>query len=251
MMISRLGSNELYIIKRYLNKQSYPEQKKLILQNAAGVYPPTDATMNKFAETYLEAITYIDLLGIWYNPYEDVIANTICPAAKLTNLRNLEPYFSNTPWSQYLAGKKVLVIHPFSKSISLQYKKRELLFENKNILPEFELNTYTTIQSIGGNAHYRSWFDALNFMKEDISSIDFEIAIIGAGAYGLPLAAHIKQMGKKAIHMGGATQMLFGVYGKRWESKPEHKKLINAHWVKPSKEETPAEAKNVENACYW
>ena len=46
---------------------------------------------------------------------------------------------------------------------------------------------------------------------------DYDICLIGAGAYGFPLAAHVKRKGKKAIHLGGALQLLFGVKGKRWE----------------------------------
>jgi len=45
-------------------------------------------------------------------------------------------------------------------------------------------------------------------MKNEISEIDFDVAIIGAGAYGLPLASYIKEMGRQAIHMGGSTQMV-------------------------------------------
>ena len=45
----------------------------------------------------------------------------------------------------------------------------------------------------------------------------FDVAIIGCGAYGMPLAAMLKQAGKQAIHLGGATQLLFGIKGKRWE----------------------------------
>lgn len=132
-----------------------------------------------------------------------------------------------------------------------QYQNREKPFENKKILPDFELITHMSVQSLGGHPNFKSWFEALESMVNEISKIDFDIAIIGAGAYGLPLAAMIKGMGKKAIHLGGATQMLFGVYGKRWESKKEFQELINPHWVKPSKNETPSSAKNVENACYW
>jgi hypothetical protein len=61
------------------------------------------------------------------------------------------------------------------------------------------------------------------------------------------LAAHIKRMGKKAVHLGGSTQFMFGITGKRWEGNP----FINEHWVRPSLEETPAKAALVEGGCYW
>ena len=54
-------------------------------------------------------------------------------------------------------------------------------------------------------------------MQKEIDKIDFDIAILGCGAYGYPLASYIKSIGKKAIHIGGATQLIFGIKGKRWE----------------------------------
>lgn len=250
-MISRLGSTELSLMKSYLTKISYSKKQKNIALNNAGIYPNNDEMLNTLVNVYLTSCQNIDLLGIWYNPYEDKIANTYCFDAKITTLRNLEPYFSKSPWSQYLKGKKVLVIHPFTQSIENQYKKRELLFKNPHVLPGFTLITYPAIQSLGGNDEYESWFHALEKMQNDISMIDFDIAIIGAGAYGLPLASYVKQLGKKAIHLGGSTQMLFGVYGQRWAIHPDFQDIITEHWAKPTPNEKPKNAGKVENACYW
>lgn len=250
-MISRLGSTELKVLKSFEKSEDYTENLKNIIKDLSGVFPNDSKTLNEFAKLYFEDITNIDLLGIWYNPFEDTVSNRYCPNAKITNLRNLEPYFSSNPWSASLENKKVLVIHPFTQSIEKQYLKRELLFTDKKVLPKFELMTYPAIQSLGGNDDYKSWFDALEKMKSDIAKIDFEIAIIGAGAYGLPLASYIKTIGKKAIHLGGSTQMLFGVYGQRWAIHPDFKDIINENWIKPTPNEKPKNAGKVENACYW
>lgn len=51
-------------------------------------------------------------------------------------------------------------------------------------------------------------------MENEISGIDFDICILGCGAYGLSLAATIKRMGKKAVHMGGGSQLLLVLKGK-------------------------------------
>ena len=88
-------------------------------------------------------------------------------------------------------------------------------------------------------------------MKKQVDAMDFDIAILGCGAYGLPLAAHIKRIGKKAVHMGGASQILFGIRGKRWEDHPVISKLFNEHWARPDENETPTNSKNVEDGCYW
>ena len=97
-------------------------------------------------------------------------------------------------------------MHPFSETIESQYKnKKKKLFKNSEVLPEFaSLQTIKAVQSIAGNpVGFDTWFDALDWMKSEIDKKDFDIALLGCGAYALPLAAHIKRMGKKVVHMGG------------------------------------------------
>jgi hypothetical protein len=151
-----------------------------------------------------------------------------------------------------LANQKVLVIHPFEKSIQKQYANREKLFKDPRILPDFTLLTLKAVQSIARNeTGFSNWFEALDWMCTQIRSLDFDIAIIGAGAYGLPLAAFIKRMGKKAIQLGGATQILFGIRGQRWDRMPFFQQLYNQNWIRPLPEETPANFQKVEGGCYW
>ena len=117
---------------------------------------------------------------------------------KYCRLEALEPYYFEKPWSEALRGKKVLVVHPFVESIKKQYKIREQLFINQNVLPQFaSLTCIKAVQSFAGEkTKFDTWFDALNSMKEQISQNDFDVAIIGAGAYSLPLAAYVKKIGR-------------------------------------------------------
>jgi hypothetical protein len=69
---------------------------------------------------------------------------------KLIHNRSLEPFYFDNPWSQYLKNKKVLVIHPFSETIKQQYLKKDLLWKNKDVLPNFTLNTLKSEQSSAG-----------------------------------------------------------------------------------------------------
>jgi hypothetical protein len=194
-------------------------------------------------------------MGVWYNQYEDVICNTYCPNAALVDLDCLEPFRFSNPWSSRLAGQKVLVVHPFVESIRKQYEgKRHLLFPSREVLPDFELKTLKTVQSIAGaKVDFATWFDAYRHMCDEIAKVDFDICIIGAGAYGLPLASFAKQLGKQAIHLGGVTQILFGIKGQRWEREyaDSTAKLFNEHWVRPLPSETPANKDNIEKSCYW
>lgn len=69
---------------------------------------------------------------------------------------------------------------------------------------------------------FSDWFEALDFMYHEAMAKDFDVAIIGCGAYGFPLAAKLKRAGKIAIHLGGVTQLLFGIKGRRWENAQKY-----------------------------
>jgi hypothetical protein len=81
--------------------------------------------------------------------------------------------------------------------------------------------------------------------------MDFDVAIVGSGSYGLPIGAFIKEMGKVCVHIGGAVQNLFGITGGRWIEMPRFRALLNPYWVRPSEEERPPNWKSAEGGCYW
>jgi hypothetical protein len=127
-----------------------------------------------------------------------------------------------------------------------------LLFKDERVLPDFEMITLRAVQSIANNKPgFKDWFEALDWMCEKIIRINYDVAIIGAGAYGLPLAAFIKKSGKKAVHIGGASQLLFGIKGARWDQWPYYQQLYNEHWIRPLEEDIPKSHMDVENGCYW
>jgi len=65
------------------------------------------------------------------------------------------------------------------------------------------------------------------------------------------LAAYVKKIGKKAVHLGGAVQYLFGIKSNAAMNNQQLKRLINDYWVRPSKDETPQNAELVEQSRYW
>lgn len=233
-------------------RKNYPDYIKRVMHMNAGFFPANERYLSEFGRTLWEASKSVDLFGVWFNLLEDYVIHQTSPNAKLVNLESLEPYRSERPWSKALKGKKVLVVHPFEESIQHQYAIHEKLFDNKDVLPDFDLITYKAVQTnAGGETEYRTWFEALEAMYNDIKIIDFDIAIIGCGAYGLPLAAKIKNLNKKVIHLAGATQILFGVRGARWDARPEMQHFFNEYWIRPSETEKPKDARKVEGACYW
>lgn len=223
------------------------------LCNNAGFFPNDISLLGDYSKLLLqEDSKNCDCLccSPWVN--EDLAFPFFSPGIVFGNLSDMEPYDYNKPWSSALRGKRVLVIHPFVETIKKQYARRELLWENKNVLPEFELHTIKAVQSLAGEKTcFASWFDALQSMKDEMDSIEYDVAIIGCGAYGFHLAAHAKRKGKVSIHLGGATQILFGIKGKRWDENPMVNKFYNEYWVRPLPEETPIQNNKVEGGCYW
>ena len=271
-MIARFGSIEQTVVANYIsiNKDKHNFFKLITgespywwwdkklrneLKTNAGFFPNKEHFVEKYCETMIEDTKMLDVLATWYGKEPIIIGgnNTI----KLVGLQEAEPWWQTNPWTRYLSHKRVLVIHPFADLIETQYKKRKLLFKNESILPDFELKTIKAVQSINGDCDdFDNWFEALGWMENEMDKTNYDVTLIGCGAYGFCLAAHAKRMGKKAIHMGGVLQLLFGIMGKRWENESYHPRfnyttLFNDYWVKPGDQYKPKTSDNVEGGCYW
>lgn len=131
------------------------------------------------------------------------------------------------------------------------------IFKNRDILPEFSHKVLPAVQSPGGiSDRFADWFEALDWMKSQMDNIDYDVALIGCDTYGFPLAAHSKRTGKKAVHLGGALQLLFGIKGKRRENPDyssiyNYAELMNEYWVRPGDNLKLQNANKVEGGCYW
>jgi hypothetical protein len=161
--------------------------------------------------------------------------------------------FTHPTRSQQLAGQRVLVVSPFSEMIKAQYPRRQQVWKVKpEVLPDFELLTLRTpLSAFLASPAHPDWFGALDAMRKRMASISFDVAIAGAGAWSLSLVAHAKSLGAWAIYLGGATQILFGVKGGRWESHPQISAFYNDAWTRPSPTETPAEVYKIESGSSW
>ncbi len=272
-LITRFGSDVLMCAMDYTNRFSMSNVFRLLkgetdqigirywtretMWNNAGFYPPTDKNLYRYGELIYNIIPKIDILGTIIK--QEGYFEERLKQAKKVKLEDLEPWYYVEPWTAVLRGKKVLVIHPFESSIRAQYLKRHLLFKNEDMLPDFQLFTIKAVQTIAKNKNHQfpTWFDAFEWMKSEINKIDFDIAIIGCGSYGMPLAAYVKDIGKKAVHLGGATQLLFGIKGKRWEEDGDrtfYKNMFTEHWIRPLPEDYPegcSESGVARQGCGW
>lgn len=284
-MIARFGATEINCINNYLcvhsDKSTWQKWLDYITDDThtpwwnkdqfhlmsiySGIFPESQDIAERFSRQYLEDMQEIDMLACFQ--YLETKMSMHHSFAKV-ELEMLYPFYVDRPWTRILKGKRVLVIHPFDRTIRQQYARRACLFDNPDVLPDFELITLKAVQTVAGNkTEFGDWFEALRYMEDQIDAIDFDIALIGCGAYGLPLAAYIKRKGKKAVHIGGGLQLLFGILGRRWvECYPvetplhyrpgiainiDYSPLFNSNWIYPLRIDTPANAQAVEGACYW
>lgn len=270
-MIARYGATELLCMTNYLGIKKGKNIIKyikgettewwwtdIVVRNMcqwSGFYPVSPENLTRFCEMMHEDTKQLDLLGCW--DQHESLFETQLEGVQRVHLRLLEPFWSKNPWTLSLKGKKLLVVHPFAEEIEAQYQHRDEIFPF-GLLPEFELKTLKAVQSLGGNCQFKDWFEALEWMKQEIDKRDYDICLIGCGAYGFPLAAHVKRQGKKAFHIGGALQLLFGIKGRRWENPNygvkewdipygSYSNMINKAWIRPAAKVLT----NVENGCYW
>lgn len=245
-MYARYGSSEFRAI---INQKDFP-----LVCFYSGFFPEDIKLRDKFREVYFEGTKQIDILGVWN--YKNHFFKKTMLLRKFPNIK----YITNgidikkknkdwvvDSWVRSLENKRILVIHPFKKTIELQMKKRKQL----GILPKFKsFDIIKSVQTLAGNRdlRFKNWFEALEYMKKKINNKNFDILLIGCGAYGLPLAAHAKSLNKQAIHMGGSLQLLFGIKGKRWEDAGWK---FDKNWIYPLEEDRIKNYKDIEGGCYW
>jgi hypothetical protein len=229
------------------------------LNSGAGVYPLNQIVIKSFVTEQLEALNSIDILGTWGSTFTWVEKYALRNSqTKSVSHHSVAPWIeiypsgskSLKPWAFSLSGKKILVISGFSQSFKSQHERIEKVFP-VTTYPKYSAEFITCPISTGGLPDGLTWVDHLERMKKEMESKDFDVALISAGAYALPLAHHAKKLGRIGITCGGELQLFFGVLGKRWEQMEKVRKYQNEYWVRPSESERPANWREIENGCYW
>jgi len=211
-----------------------------------------------YYDKFIESINERDIFLTWgggMGKYEDYFLNKY----NKNSVNNIyvdagtnESFRYSDPFTYFFEGKRVLVINNFTESIKKQWEIKDKLFKDPKVLPDFELITYKSVSSFLMNTPHSGWRESYERMVDDISKIEFDIALVGAGSYTQPIINTIKKMGKTAFNLGGGTPLYFGVMGSRWKQDKNIENVINKeYWITPLKEETPDNNKLIEGGCYW
>ena len=169
--------------------------------------------------------------------------------------RSLGPFYAMSdgldPWTKHLVGKKILIVHPFVETMKNQRESGFKLFGDTDIFDaNQEFIFYKSFNTIAGNHCHRHWYETFLVMCKEIKKLDFDIALLGCGGYGLPLSHYIKsKLNKSALYIGGELQLFFGIMGKQWIKNDywiQHRNKYGTQFVIPDDNKD-----KVENGCYW
>ena len=272
----KLGTSELNALWFYVSyrqrtvKLQYPSIILTHMTVNAGLFPATDQALDAWADYMLkEVLPHITIVVEWTKTNQErLILNMVAPYSIRIPLRSLEPYYEADPadrWTYNISEfTKIAVISPFAQTISEQWKHQTKLWPNTPVwssnltLVPIQCGYSPSLQSnpTAPNAwpieiQKAGWEAAVHSMVGAAAASGSTLAIVGAGCLSLPIVAGLKAKGITAIHMGGATQILFGIKGRRWLSHEIISQLFNDAWVFPCADEVPDRAGRVEGSCYW
>lgn len=218
-----------------------------------GYYDLDDDPKNieKFTALHDKVIAHADLAFIagykLLNSYRKGLFPTDSYFRLVKKLRNtvgvfdlFEGFWRFGEWLCLLEGKTVLVVSSFEDSIRHQLKDRQKIFAHLGIrYPDFELKTVKTPITFD-TCHYphRNLFETADILCDQVRSCDFDFAMLGCGAYSIPILDTLQSMRKSHLYLGGMNQMYFGVYGGRYDTE-FFRQFMNDYWIRPLDSDKP------------
>jgi hypothetical protein len=273
VLIGRFGTIEFDVLYAKWNGNAITKDMLSILERNAGVFGSIN-DINRWSNEYADAAKEADIMATgWYEPIkvrEQRLLNSMEFAGKQVALRSLEPYYwdESVRWSRVLKGK-VCVVSSFADTIMKQLSKDhsqcgvwskihgkmwgedvEWSAVRTGYAPSLALGRASWECASSVSVDPSSWSDSVDYVVEEVLRTGARTVIIGCGGLGMIIGARLKAAGKICIVLGGATQVLFGIKGRRWETHVISK-LWGADWVWPAIHETPGGASDVERGCYW
>lgn len=263
----KIGTTELMVLEffdRYIQlpwpaRSSWhrPAQR---LHECSGFFPVQKHLFSSWHRTYLDSLAQMDFLAQWQTPGSYLAAYEVCALrdyagqAKRVLLAALHPVHPPASWLLSLCKKRWLVIHPFGQTIRHQLNRLGELGVYPETCREYLPRVRETCRvlpcpqfSYMVPPRHRDWFHALEDLQGQMAQESFDILLVGAGAWSLPLAVHAKRLGKQALHLGGQLQLLFGIEGGRWDKS----RLYNKAWTRPLPEDRPPNFQLMEQGAYW
>jgi len=256
ILLSReTNKTKIRVFERYLRFHGFSQ---------AGIFPSEPSFYLKYNNYYVESVKNLDGLGLILNP---VMTPEIIRFYNLTNRltyymdlipdRSI-PSNQNNCYLQYFEGKKMLIVCPFADFLKERATKE--IFEgvwSKTGKKWFYPQSVDSLEFPYGFASetYRKYPTALElfeYIANEVEKKDFDIALIAAAGLTIPIAVHVKRLGKIGISFGGDLQLFFGVMGKRWrEQELWRKEHFNDWWIDMPAKYRPKKYEICDSGAYW
>ncbi len=229
----------------------------------SGLFPARPEFLLQWARSYATALQSLDCVGLFgqHREMEAEIVGAYRLTSTLVAFQDQEPDRSSPDdgencYLPSLRGRRLLLVSPFASL--LKERATRATFEatwSKTGKPWFGPASVEAIEFPYG-FEPRTWekyptvLDLLAEIESRIAGCDFDVALIGAGGLGIPLAASVRRLGRVGISLGGHIQPLFGVLGARWRDDAAwRERYINDAWIDMPERYRPQPGTSAEN--YW
>lgn len=244
--------------------RSYQLLRKYHCERHSGIFPADAEFIDQFTGRYVEQFQMLDYLGVFGAKQEGEIIQHYRITAKIIPYRGIRPDRSmpSRPDHCYLPlfkDRRLLLIAPFANL--LKERARPETFQAvwaRSGKTWFSPSAVTAIEiPYGYKEADHGGFESCLAMFDHVAGLmaqsDFDVALIAAGALGIPFAAQAKRLGKVGISLGGELQMVFGVAGARWRSKTSWQTThFNEAWIDmPSQYHPPNKEFLSDRGAYW
>jgi hypothetical protein len=266
--IGRIAGVELKVAYSILEKPQLLTQRDLLeLDNNAGIHITSNESLKEYATELVQAYEACSMIGEWPTTGEvfqvtgagqQFIARRT-PSIQKCSALSLEPYYlppTDLTWMSALKGKRILILHPFVHTFQKQLEHLRDLYPTRAWFEGCEFQFIRPPVTFAGNHQKIDWKihceTCIKQLREHHRATPFDVALVGAGGYGMLLSHFIfRELGSHVVYVGGALQLFFGVIGKRWFTNQPIMALVNDHWTRPLKEDQPTDYQRIEKGCYW
>ena len=261
LITTRIGCVESSFILKYIFNTLVEEDHLIYDDNNIDIYMKTNAGLY-----YKNEIDKNKVLDWWCNNTIEIIKKstlTSCYAFLQNDLLlwsklNLKQEYYN--WGNIhefllknLKDKKLLYIGNAVKSIKFAYE-RNVQNAWKFHIPNFDMYFLETPQTtLKMDYPHESIIETTNILVEEIINkySDFDVAILGCGAYGPPIINILSQKfnNKNMLYLGSKCFTMFGIYSNGIEISNSGKE-IKENWITVL-EECDERCKNIDQGKYW
>lgn len=269
----KIGFSEQHWLTYPMFLTGMPERRKVrafetmlwhVFEREAGVYPSDPRFARAFVAQYADDLRQLDCLGLFGAPGEAALIRHHGLSCRFVAFKDMEPDRSSPAdesrcYLPHFRGRRLLLVAPFADL--LRQRAERDTFEKvwaRTGKPWFHPSSVLAVEfpyafEKATQARFATVLDLRDEIAARIDAVDFDVALVAAGALGIPLAAHIKRSGRIALSLGGHLQVLFGVLGKRWRDIASWRRsYFNEHWIDLPERYRPTDWEQLtDGGAYW